>query len=78
MKYRAAAGIFAEVRDRIVEHGAMEVEGERHFAALTFCRNLGRQRAGQTDIAFMTEDDTVPDSQPFRGPGQRLPAAGGL
>src|SRR5207302_437262 len=53
----------AALLDRLIEHGTMEREGERHLTPLAFFLDRGVELAEEAHPAFGAEPNDVADSQ---------------
>src|SRR6516165_1633077 len=60
--------------DRLIEHGAMEGEGERYFSALPFAFDGGVELAEKTDLTLVPEAHHVACRQAFGRLHESTPA----
>ena len=65
----------AQRRDRLVEVGAVQAEGELDLARLADLGDGGVERAQQADASVVAEADAVADAEPLGGPREGAPAA---
>ena len=66
----------AEAVDRLVESWAGEIEDERRFALFPARRDGRGEATGKTRLVAFAERDAIAGVEPFRRPGQSLPAIG--
>ena len=64
----------APLLDRLVEHGTMEREGERHLAALALVFDGGIELAEEAHLALFAEAHDVAGGEPLGRPHEGAPA----